>query len=215
MIVACVRNGTKYSVDYVYKLKAMVERHLGTPHWFVCLTDRPEELQDVMTVNIERHMLPGWFAKMALFEPTWRRGQRVLYFDLDTVICDSLDELAALDVEFGICANFTKRAGFRMLCNYGSCVMTIGANELERVWEEFVDECPRWISAAGPHGDQWIIEKLVPVATLLQDALRPEFFLGYRDLTDTKPPGCSVVIFAGNQKPHNCNEEWIAREWTL
>ena len=99
MIVACVRNGTKYGTDYVYRLRAMVERHLKVPHWFVCLTDRPDELPDVVTVDIKRHGLPGWFAKMALFEPTWRNGQRVIYFDLDTVICGDLKPLAALAVE--------------------------------------------------------------------------------------------------------------------
>ena len=78
-----------------------------------------------------------------------------------------------------------------------------------------MDDGQRWIDAAGPHGDQWIIEKLAPAATLLQDATPKGFFLGYRDLTDTKPESCSLVIFAGAQKPHNCNEEWIASEWTL
>lgn len=215
MIVACVRNGSKYGTEYVYRLKAMVERHLKVPHWFVCLTDRPDELDGVVTIPIGRHELPGWFAKMALFEPTWRAGKRVLYFDLDTVICGDLGPLYGLDVEFGICANFTKRKGFKTLSNYGSCVMSIGPDRLGNVWEEFIDDAPRWIDAAGPHGDQWIIETLSPGATLLQDAMPENYFLGYRDLTPVKPPGCSLVIFAGRCKPHNCNEQWIADEWTL
>jgi hypothetical protein len=215
MIVACVRSGTKYGTEYVYRLRAMVERHLKIPHWFVCLTDSPEDMPDVMTVDIKRFGLPGWFAKMALFDAPWRQGQRVLYFDLDTVICDDLAPLAALEVEFGVCANFTKAKGYRTPCKYGSCVMTIGPGALPDVWPQFIDDPERWIAAAGGYGDQWIIEKLVPGATLLQDALPDGFFLGYRDLTSLKPPGCSLVIFAGSHKPHNCNEQWIAGEWTL
>ena len=152
---------------------------------------------------------------MALFEPTWRQGQRVVFFDLDTVICGDLGALAALDVEFGICQNFTRLAGLKNVCAYGSCVMTIGPDRMGDVWEQFSDEPQQWINASGPHGDQWIIEKLAPGGCLLQEALPTGYFLGYRELTDAKPPGCSLVIFAGRSKPHNCNEEWIQREWTL
>jgi hypothetical protein len=214
MIVACVRTGTKYGIDYVYRLHGMVKRHLRTPHRFVCLTDRPQDLPGIECIDVSSYGLPGWFAKMILFEPEWRAGERVLYFDLDTVICGDLTALAGLEVEFGICANFTKLKGLRTVCSYGSCVMTIAPDRLCEVWEQFWDEPQGWIDAAGPHGDQWIIEKLAPAATLLQDACPGGFFLGYRDLTDRKPPGCSLVIFAGRSKPHTCNEEWIVTEWT-
>ena len=214
MIVACVRTGTKYGPEYVYRLKAMAQRHLKTPHRFICITDAPEDFPDIQCIDLVGLALPGWFAKMFLFEPEWRAGERVLYFDLDTVICGDLGPLAGLGVEFGICENFTRLAGLRNVCAYGSCVMTIGPDALPDVWEQFWDEPQQWINAAGPHGDQWIIEKLAPAATLLQDATHPGYFLGYRELTDQKPPGCSLVIFAGRSKPHNCNEQWIASEWT-
>lgn len=213
LTVACVRTGEKYGPEYVYRLRSAVERHLRVPFRFVCLTDFPDELPDISTIDISRFALPGWYGKMALFEPTWRQGHRVLFFDLDTVICGDLGPLADLDVEFGVCANFTRAAGLRSECKYGSCVMTIGPNRMPEVWEQFWDEAQNWINAAGPNGDQWIIEKLAPAGTLLQDAMPDHYFLGYRELTDTKPPGCSLVIFAGRSKPHNCNEEWIQREW--
>ena len=216
MIVACVRTGAKYGTDYVYRLKAAVGRHLQQPHRFVCLTDRPSDLPDVETVDIARHRLEGWFGKMVLFEPAWRTGERVLYFDLDMAICCDLSPLAALDTEFGICANFTKRFGFKnFACNYGSCVMTIGPDAMAHVWDEFSDDAKRWVGMAGPYGDQWIIEKIAPAATLLQDVMPKGYFIGYRELTDTQPPGCAIVAFGGRSKPHNCTEDWIARAWTL
>ena len=67
MIVACVRQGTRYGTEYVYRLKSGVERYLKRPHRFICLTDRPLEIPDVETVNIGCHDLTGWWAKMALF----------------------------------------------------------------------------------------------------------------------------------------------------
>ena len=47
MIVACVRTGKRYGVEYVARLKAGVARHLTMPHRFMCLTDRPRDLRDI------------------------------------------------------------------------------------------------------------------------------------------------------------------------
>lgn len=215
MIVACVRTGTRYTTDYVYKLKAMVARHLPIEHCFVCLTDRPRDLPGIETVNISAYDLRGWFGKMALFEPSWRMAERVIYLDLDTVVCGDLSHLASLDVEFGICANFTRLAGNdRWPCGYGSCVMTIAPNAMSYVWERFEDDRTAWLNLASNYGDQLIIERLAPGATLLQEVMPQNFFLGYRDLTHIKPQGCSIVVFAGRSKPHNCNEQWIKTAWT-
>lgn len=222
MIVACVRTGTRYSVDYVHRLKAMVARHLPVEHEFVCLTDRPEDLEGtgirtvlVITDDIMPGQLRGWWNKMVLFREDWRHGEPSVYFDLDTVVCGDLAPLASLQVQFGICANFTRAAGnLTWPCRYGSCVMVLGRDFGNAVWRDFVNEHPKIMARAGHHGDQKAIEELIPAATILQDVLPPGFFLGYRDLTHVKPPGCSVVVFAGRSKPHNCTEKWIRNEWT-
>lgn len=215
MIVACVRIGTRYPVGYVYKLKAMVACYLPIDHKFVCITDRPLDLPGIEKVPV--YDLMGWWAKLKLFDPLWGRvGQRILYFDLDTVICGDLSPLAALDVEFGICANFTRAAGnLNWPCRYGSCVMTIGPSFGADVWRNFNVDKNAIMARAGHYGDQKAIEELIPAATLLQEVLPTGFFLGYRDLKASKPPGCSVVVFAGNSKPHNCAEPWIKDAWVL
>jgi hypothetical protein len=214
LIVACVRTGTKYAADYVYKLKAMVARYL--PHRFVCLTDRPQDLPFVETVNIASHGLQGWWGKMFLFKPSWRMDERVLYFDLDTVLCGNLTALAALDVEFAICGNFTRAAGFTDYpCRYGSCVMNIGPRFGSDIWEKFSADPDGHMQRACHYGDQKIIEGLAPAATILQEVMPSNFFLGYRDIADEKPEGCSVVCFAGKSKPHNCEAQWIRSAWTL
>jgi hypothetical protein len=214
LIVACVRTGTKYTADYVYKLKAMVARYL--PHRFICLTDRPQDLPDVETVNIGSHGLQGWWGKMCLFKPSWRLDERVLYFDLDTVICGDLTPLAALDVEFSICGNFTRAAGFTDYpCRYGSCAMNISPGFGADIWEKFLANADAHMRNACHYGDQKVIEELAPAATILQDVTPPGFFLGYRDIAETKPNGCSVVVFAGRSKPHSCETTWIREAWAL
>ena len=215
MIVACVRTGNKYPSEYVHRLRLMVEKYLTNDYEFICLTDHPREV-NCNTLDISEFYLNGWWGKMALFEPTWRKGERVIYFDLDTVICGDLSPLFNLFVDFGLCANFTRASGNKSWpCHYGSCVMTIGPNRCEDVWHNFNANDVRLMRSAGNYGDQKVIEELSPGATLLQDVLPKGFFLGYRDLTNYKPKGCSVVVFAGSSKPHNCEKEWIREAWEL
>lgn len=88
--VACVYWGTKFSKDYVYNLKAAVERNTTVPHRFVCLTDKP-------LPGIEcRFLKPGyesWWNKIQLFDSSQDLGERVVYFDLDTLIVNNIDWL--------------------------------------------------------------------------------------------------------------------------
>lgn len=212
--VACVRTGYKYSPDYVFRLKAMVARHLSLPHRFTCFTDDPAALPGIHTIDIGREA-PGWWGKMELFAHQANSTSRLVYLDLDTVVAGDLSPLAQLGVEFGICGSFTRAAGNKQWpCGYGSCVMVMAPGFGAEIAEQWRLKAGRLMQEAGRYGDQWVIERLHPTATILQDVLPPGFFLGYRDLQTARPEGCSLVIFAGSAKPHNCDEEWIKDAWT-
>ena len=212
--VACVRTGTKYSVGYVLKLASMVARHLSRPHRFICLTDRPGDFTGIETIDVSDLGLRGWWAKLALFALASRSTERILYLDLDMVVCGSLNPLADLNVEFGICANFTRAAGnTKWPCRYGSCVMTFAPGFGADVWTRFSQKRDELMLKAGNHGDQMVIEWLYPTASLLQDLLPERFFVGYRDLSNDQVPGCSVLVFAGANKPHDCEVQWVKDAW--
>lgn len=219
MIVACVRTGDKYDTVYVERLRSMVDRYLPVDHEFVCLTDRPDELPTIKTVDISHLDWPGWWGKLALFEPQWRAGEDVLYFDLDTVIVGSLFPLAALDLDFGICANFTRAAGSTdWPCKYGSCVMKIGARVGNELYELFRADAAIHMSNYRKTGDQQLIEDAISNATLLQEVLPAGYFLGYRDLPrypTHAPVGCSIIVFAGRNKPDNCQVPWVGAAWRI
>ena len=162
MIVACVRIGTKYKTEYVFKLQAMVKRHMTVPHRFVCLTDRPKELPGIETVLVKG--LPGWWGKLWLFNSEWR-NERVLYFDLDTVICDNIDDLAQLDKPFYICQNFTQLSGHPSWpCKYGSCCMVIQPDWGEFIWGEFRGRVADYMIKYDQLGDQKVIEELAAIS---------------------------------------------------
>ena len=196
---ACVWTGSKYPVQYVEHLRD------NLPGELICYTDRDYVPDGVRAVDVRLLGLSGWWAKMALFNPRYRPADRVIYFDLDTVIAGDITPLVNLDVDFGVCANFTRRAGVKTWpCNYGSCVMSFRRGWGREVWRAFTRDQSGWMQRAGTYGDQWVVEKLKPDAVLLQDVLP--------DATGGNP-GASVIIFAGNHKPDNCRVEWIRELW--
>lgn len=201
LTVCCVRTGTRYGAEYVERLRNMIARHLSMPYRFVCLTDQPEELEGVENLPAT---LPGWWAKMELFALPGKR----LYFDLDTVIVGDLTPLAALDVPFGICDNFTRAVMPDYPCKYGSCVMVMGNGFGRPVYDAFMAN-----PQMGPYGDQKAIEELCPDAAILQDLLPAGYLVGRRAFTDSKPAGAAVMIFAGKHKPHNTPHRWLRDAW--
>lgn len=216
--VACVWTGNKYGLHYVERLQRMVRRHLPIEHEFVVLTDNDldQARQDGRLANdVQGYELPGWWAKMTLFVGAWRRETRVIYLDLDTVIVGDLTPLAQVEADFALCANFARAAGITTWpCRYGSCVMVLGEGLNDGIWQTFEKKRSSFMEKR--YGDQMAIERIRPDATLLQDVLPSGFFLGYRDLpnhADEPPAGCSVVVFAGKQKPDNCDVAWARDAW--
>lgn len=95
--VVCVlrSGGGEYVPDHVRKLYAGVKKHW--PHdralRFVALTDTP-----INTKGIEERKLfhgrKGWWSKMELFDAAQDVLGDILYFDLDTLIVGSLEQIA-------------------------------------------------------------------------------------------------------------------------
>lgn len=90
--VACVYWGTKFSLDYVYNLKAAVERNSTLPFNFVCYSDKP--IPGVLT-KLLRPGFTGWWNKLQMFDASSKVSDRMVYLDLDTIITGNIDWLLA------------------------------------------------------------------------------------------------------------------------
>lgn len=102
LTVACVlRSGGDFDAEYVRRLQAGVSEHLSLPHRFVCLSDVNVPCERI----VMRRLWPGWWSKLELFE---HFQGRTLYFDLDTVIVGSLDDIAAYPHRFSMLADFVR-----------------------------------------------------------------------------------------------------------
>lgn len=191
LTVACVlRSGGDFDAEYVIRLQAGVARHLTLPHRFVCLSDVP--------VPCERFPLvagwPGWWSKLELF--AWLRGP-TLFFDLDTVLVGSIDELAAHPHRFSMLSDF----GYPAVCS--SAVMAWDgdwshlATRFRRSMMDSYCEPRRW-------GDQGYIAEHAGVEPDRLQALFPRQIVSYK--FGTRHPGVEVervVCFHGLPRPRD------------
>lgn len=199
-IVACLKVGTMYGPEYVNRLAAMVRRHATVPHEFVCLTDNATGI-DCESCPVGCG-LPGWWAKLVLFQPHPRlAGARVVFLDLDTVIVGNLDWLLQYNGPFAILRDFYRPTG------YGSAVMSIAPGFGGHVWQRFTPDVMRLM-----HGDQNWLERQVPHADRWQD-IAPGKIGSYKaDGLQDGPKGFAVCAFHGRPKPHEVNG-WICDAW--
>lgn len=205
--VVCIRAGEHFSPAYVVNLKDMVARNLeaGFEGRFLCFTDRPQDLPDTIETAPLPADLPGWWSKLALFrEGLFPEGDRVLFFDLDTVITGSIDALAAYDGHFAILQDFYRPHGLQ------SSVMAWRVGEQTDIWRLYeAAGCPM----THPDGDQGIIEmhSCRGHVRRLQN-LFPGMFVSYKQ-TKGIPTEASVVVFHGRPRPHEVTQGWVPKVW--
>ncbi len=218
--VICLNAGNYLSrgAQYTNILFDSVSRNLaeGYEARFICFTDDAAGLDPrIDTRPLPNPELKGWWHKLSLFKPgLFDEGDRVLYFDLDTVITGRLDELAALrrsdvpsfDDGFAILRDAYRPAGLQ------SSIMAWRANgNAGIIWRT-------WERAGFPEvdgGDQAWIERVPYLeADILQDKF-PGLFVSYKVSGGAIPDKASVVFFHGEPRPHEVTTGWVPQVWKV
>lgn len=137
----------------------------------------------------------GWWAKIHLFKPGLFEG-RCLYFDLDTVIVGSLEDLVQYDGDFAGISDFYDQRRLQ------TGVMAWEAGEADSVYE-------RWVACGKPEfpvGDAGWIGTVVPSADRLDRVFPGQIVSFKRDCLDGVPDDARVVCFHGKPRPHHLKE---------
>lgn len=212
--IVCVQSGNYCGMgaDYVNRLYDMVIRNLpdGFKGRFVCFTDNPEGLNERIVVKSLPEGLNGWFNKLYLFSPdAFEAGERVLYFDLDTVITGWLDDIAAYKGDFAILRDYYRLGGLQ------SSVMAWEAGKADFIWND-------WLASGKPEvngGDQAWIETVTNFICfkpdILQDLFRGDFVSYKVHCLNGLPLDSKVVVFHGQPRPHEAQDEWVQKIWSI
>jgi hypothetical protein len=202
--------GDKYHRGYVYALKEAVEKYLGIPHTFKCVTEH--RLPGIETV---KPVLPygGWWSKLNLFALATGPS---LYFDLDVVITGKLDYLAGFTHhEFAAPANWARsgHGGIQSSVMAWRGNWTAPFDKIRSEWPGEVDgEGYRTLGGKKYWGDQEYLHELL--GDRWMRIPRGIYSFKYHVLNGGLPKDSSVIVFHGQPKPHEViEEEWIP-EWT-
>lgn len=139
------RGKRAYSLDYVTRLRSMVERHLSIPHRFVCMSDTPELLPlgyEWIKIKRPKNLVP-WWGKLKLFRDGMWSG-RLLYLDLDVLVTGSLDEIATFPAPFALLPDMAptfqgnaKAPHLKIVHRYNSSVMVLDAGARPDLWSKW------------------------------------------------------------------------------
>jgi uncharacterized Rossmann fold enzyme len=206
--IVCVQHGNYAGrgAEYVNILFNSVRRNLaeGLEGQFVCFTDDPAGLDPGITARFLPPGLGGWWNKLWLFSPgLFDDGDRIVYFDLDTVITGRLDEVIAYDGEFAILRDWYRPA------EVNSSVMLWRAGFGTHIWTDYKDSGYR----SALHGDQDWINARTPRRMIVQD-LFPNRFVSYKASGGVIPAKASVVCFHGKPRPHEAGG-WVDKVWKI
>jgi len=208
--VVSVRVGTKYGPEYVHRLHDGIVRHLGEEQAHYCLTDRPDELPEGVEPILADPSLPGWWAKVQLFDADtmpWKTGAEVLYMDLDVCVTGRLEGLP-----HGIIKDWNWPC-------YNSSVMRWRHGDHRDIWDRFttavIDRPTESLVGLLPAGQinggdqEWISQ------VSAWETFPANWFVSYRDAVAWPPEGCKAVVFHGRPNPHEVTEGWVPGVWKV
>lgn len=214
VVVSVLKSGGVYTVEYVNKLANAIARHSTVDYEFVCLTDTPDA---DFNENVSRTIqltddLPGWWSKIEMFKPGLFPGQTCVFFDLDTIILDNIDDILGNDYK-----RLTMLDDFYYPGSGASGVLAWKHDDHTHIYERFfipeldpMRQCIR--------GDQQWIAKSVYTYDTFQ-ALFPGSMVSFKkDCTRTPnnvitPPGAKVLCFHGTPKPHELQLIIVKENW--
>ena len=96
--IVCLKWGTKYNADYVNRLYRMVKKNISVPFTFHCcsedFTDISSEIQRISLPDID---LETFWWKLWIHSNEFPVKGKMIYFDLDTVIQNDIQEVVDFD----------------------------------------------------------------------------------------------------------------------
>ena len=230
--VVCLKYGNKYSAEYVNKLYSMVKRNLTIPFEFVCYT---EDATGIDT-NIKTESLivipgvTGWWYKPMFFNPALGLQGTILFFDLDVVIFDNIDNLFSYEPnKFCIIRDFNRHV-VRNYNKFNSSIFRLTTGMHSEIYTSFMKD-PN-VPIRRYHGDQDWIRSMVKDGTYVywpdewiqsykwEMRGKPRFNnspRGHRDFEVNGDPviknNTSIAVFHGEPQPHNCKDQWVVDNW--
>jgi hypothetical protein len=190
---------SEFKPAHVQALARQIERHAPFADFHV--------LSDVRVPGVETIPLtekwPGWWAKMAMFDPAIRGD--FLYVDLDTVIVGPLDDFKNV-MHLTLLRDFY-RDGKKLKEGLGSGLMFLPEAARAAVWADFSANPALSMRLYAGGGDQRLLEAhYLNKAARWQDVLPGQVVSWKVHCKSGVPPGARIVCGHGKPRPWEVGE---------
>ena len=216
-----------FGYDYVTRIYNALRDNTRYDFRFCCFTDMYDDIPDFVYPIPLRYDLPRWWSKIEIFRTgIFEPGSPLLYFDLDEVVLDCVDELFELIISlkfpFMMQRGFNRRALLRgNIPASGIIGWKAGCNQANLIFTEFMKNSQeimkRKYSIPGQNGDQGFIGDLLGWDTIpkLQDYLPSNYITGKRflDKKATHFPNVRIASWSGKPRLRDSDIPWIRKWW--
>lgn len=219
MNIICVKQGNKYSADYVNKLYSMVSKNMPCAFTFHCYTDDPIGINDSINVVPIKSDLEKWWPKLDVLN-IFDQGDNIL-FDLDVVILNRLERLCSIKTRTLSVLYAQWKEGYlqpsikeKFPTLYNSSIMKWNGNQGKEVYDYF-QKHKDMILLKYVGIDRYLFNEPVQV-DLLPTSIAYSYWKGVRYLKDTTPEKLrkdyEVCILNHGDKQESLNT-WVKDYW--
>lgn len=219
--ILCVKWGDLYHCEYVNKLYNSIKRNTTKDFKFICFTEDTNGISEEIECRDFVHKeLTGWWNKMYLFSNDLNITDRILYFDLDTVITGNIDEFMEFDGNFAILQDLYRVENNKEDTSFGSAIMSWKGGQQNSIWETFASNMAA-NSAVGGGDQRYLMANMnIEHITFWQKYLQRTKLVSYKvklkdkELKEELLADVSVICFHGIPRPHEIrNEPWMIEHW--
>lgn len=209
-IICVLKLGGDFTSIYVRKLQNAVKRHLTMPYEFICLTD-DSSIDFCRTIPL-KHRWKGWWSKIEVFRAGLVDTNRIIYFDLDTVILNNIDILTEQDYDFIALQPFNPKKRNNPYLMNSSIMSWKNTGEFNFLYDQFNTKS----SDGRFRGDQdYIGSQLIRKGKKYKhwQLLIDGIYSYKRNCKDEIPKETKVVCFHGRPRPSKVKKEWVEENW--
>jgi ubiquinone/menaquinone biosynthesis C-methylase UbiE len=209
-IVCVLKSGGDYDLDYVKRLRNMVNRHTSKNYDFYCFTDTIIDSSICKSIRLINNY-NRWWSKIELFRKGLIEAKRLVYFDLDTVILDNIENIIESNSNFVALKPWNPKNRSNGLCASGM-MSWINNGMFNFIYKQF-----RAVDIVKySRGDQEYISHM-----LNKKNVHPIFFqdekegiYSYkRNCRRFLPGNAKIVCFHGRPRPRDTNVKWVIDNW--
>ena len=219
MNIICVKQGTKYSADYVNKLYSMVSKNMPCDFKFHCYTDDSSNIDKNINVVPIQSGLTKWWPKLDALN-LFDKGDNIL-FDLDVVILNPLERLCSIKTRTLSVLYAQWKEGYlqprtreKFPTLYNSSIMKWSDNQGKEVYDYFIKH-KDMILFKYEGIDRYMFNEPVQV-DLLPTSIAYSYWKGVRYLKDTTPQKLrtdyEVCILNHGEKQEEL-DTWVKDYW--